>query len=80
VKNANTQLLPNPNNGNFRIVSNLKIYEINVIDALGRVIYCASPNEKSVTIQLPLNSSAGIYSLSVQYDNQKEFYKILKQN
>jgi len=80
VRNTNTQLLPNPNNGNFRIVSNLKIYEINVIDALGRVIYSASPNEKSVTIQLPLNSSTGIYSVSVQYDNQKEFYKILNQN
>ena len=80
VKNTYTQLHPNPNNGNFRIVSNLKIYEINIIDALGRVIYSASPNEKSATIQLPLNSSTGIYSVGVQYDNQKEFYKIFLQN
>jgi hypothetical protein len=67
---------PNPFSDNFTIDSDVPVSEVHLVDAMGKQIDFEQ-NANSIT---PVNCSAGIYFLSVLFENgQSSRYKLIKQ-
>jgi len=81
VTNINTtsfQLVPNPNNGKFSILFNSLngVYDINVYNVEGQVIYHIKGNEKKATIDIS-SAVAGNYFVCINTGAEKIIRKII---
>ena len=78
LKGDDLLLYPNPNNGNFTIASASVIENIEVVNAFGQIVY--SNKGTDVTMEIHLESlSAGVYTVIVSTEQNKQSIKILKQ-
>jgi Secretion system C-terminal sorting domain len=73
LNDVQIQVVPNPNNGDFRIVSNSQITEITVVDLTGKLVYKSLSNEDNL---YNTGLKKGIYFIKVIL--QSGFEKIVK--
>lgn len=59
------RIFPNPNDGNFTIVSDALINKVMVFDQKGRMVYSLEPDSKNISIEGI--SSKGLYYISVYF-------------
>ncbi|MCB9251496.1 MAG: T9SS type A sorting domain-containing protein [Flavobacteriales bacterium] len=76
-------ILPNPNNGTFRIITAglFGNYDLELIDGLGRIVYKRTIDgelDQDITVN-DLNFSPGVYGLKISNSDQKITKKILIQ-
>ena len=76
--NSNTVIFPNPNNGNFKIRTDLNNYEVKISTSLGKSIYNKATNEGTQKIDLS-KYPKGIYILEVNSSGYKEQKKLIIQ-
>lgn len=77
---SNTSIFPNPNQGNFTIksqaTSNSPLH-IDVVNALGEIVYVKDVNwTNTITIDIPF-VSAGIYSVNITNGNEKTVKRLV---
>jgi hypothetical protein len=80
IANAfNVDLFPNPNNGNFTIVSKTEaeVLEIVVMDIAGKIIYANVVNTNSFIANLAINTKEGIYFIIIKNTNNEKTTKKL---
>ena len=76
--NSNTVIFPNPNNGNFKIRTDLNNYEVKISTSLGKSIYFKATNKGNQKIDLS-KYPKGIYILEVNSSGYKEQKKLIIQ-
>ena len=70
-------IYPNPNNGDFIINTNLSVYNIEIIDVTGKLVFAKqNVNQSNFQIELP-DLAPGMYQLSVFNENAIQTEKIL---
>lgn len=81
-ENENWQwaLLPNPNNGEFRLSTKYKAHniQIEITDVLGQLIYTTQQKETN-TINITLNQPPGLYFVTLLSDNKRQVLKLMKE-
>jgi hypothetical protein len=72
---------PNPSNGNFEITFNHAIRKarIEVYDALGKIIFRESADDRSYKLQMHLDAAQGVYFLNIIADEKRFIKKIVVQ-
>jgi len=75
--NNTFSIFPNPGNGQFSISSREKINEIKISNNLGQVIYQATNISNAPQIEIQLIEDAGIYFVTVFYDETNFSKKII---
>ncbi len=76
--NANVSVWPNPNNGNF-MIDLPATANVEVIDALGRIVYAKQLNAGKQNIILN-NEKTGVYFLKINIDGKQLIRKIVVDN
>ena len=73
-------LLPNPNNGEFRVSTKNKAHniQIEITDVLGQLIYTTQQKETN-TINITLNQPPGLYFVTLLADNKRQVIKLMKE-
>jgi hypothetical protein len=80
IANAfNVDLFPNPNNGNFTIVSKTEaeVLEIVVMDIAGKIILTKVVNTSNFISNLDINTNAGIYFITIKNSKNESTTKKL---
>ena len=77
-ENSNTVIFPNPNNGNFKIRTDLNNIEIKILTSLGETIYNKETNEGYLKINLSTYPK-GIYIVEINSNGYKEQKKLIIQ-
>jgi hypothetical protein len=79
---SSLNVIPNPTNGSFSIISDKPMKSIDIIGSVGQLVYeiVLPQQSKEWKVNL-LNMTAGIYTIKVKYDeNEIETKKIVVQN
>lgn len=74
---STAKLYPNPNNGNFKIYLDEKV-EIEVMDALGKIVYTEFLQEGESVIDIG-NAQPGIYFVKMKLGSSAKVIKMIKQ-
>ena len=72
------KLYPNPVNTLLNISNTQVITRIQVVDMLGKMIYCKSINDTDTKIDMS-NLPTGMYLIEVTAENQRKIFKVIKQ-
>jgi hypothetical protein len=73
-----TLLYPNPNDGNFKLVSDEEMRNISIIDITGRIIFSNVISGNEYDFRGHTNLSDGIYHLKIEMQNDSvEIQKII---
>lgn len=80
IKSTSTKIIPNPNNGNFIIESDLLKYNfssINIFDALGNLVYSIKNETRLNKVNLNLEKlSKGIYMVNISSEKGSSNQKV----
>ncbi|MFQ3576570.1 MAG: T9SS type A sorting domain-containing protein, partial [Cytophagales bacterium] len=69
-------VIPNPNNGKFKIESNLKDFEIEIMNMLGENVMSTNSSQNNAEFDLSAFPS-GVYMAVLKSDNKIEHYRIV---
>jgi len=66
---ATTTLFPNPNIGTFELLSSSKMESVSVISIDGKSIHEQRVNEYQIQLELPEETTPGLYLIQIQFSN-----------